>query len=44
MIEMGYGKIINIGSVAGIKAEPAEVLNAIGYSTSKAAIHHFTKD
>lgn len=44
MIEKGYGKIINIGSVAGIKAEPAEVLNAIGYSTSKAAIHHFTKD
>ncbi|MEK4130263.1 SDR family oxidoreductase [Solibacillus sp. FSL W8-0474] len=44
MIEKGYGKIINIGSVAGLKAEPAEVLNAIGYSTSKAAIHHFTKD
>lgn len=44
MIQKGYGKIINIGSVAGIKAEPPEVLNAIGYSTSKAAIHHFTKD
>ncbi|MFS0574571.1 SDR family oxidoreductase [Sporosarcina sp. 179-K 3D1 HS] len=44
MIRNGYGKIINIGSVAGIKAEPANVLNAIGYSTSKAAVHHFTKD
>lgn len=44
MIERGYGKIINIGSVAGLKAEPGEVLNAIGYSTSKAAIHHFTRD
>lgn len=44
MIRNGYGKIINIGSVAGIKAEPAHVLNAIGYSTSKAAVHHFTKD
>lgn len=44
MIENGYGKIINIGSVAGIRAEPPEVLNAIGYSTSKAAVHHFTKD
>ncbi|RNF38241.1 SDR family oxidoreductase [Planococcus salinus] len=44
MIENGYGKIINIGSVAGLKAEPPEVLNAIGYSTSKAAVHHFTRD
>lgn len=44
MIARGYGKIVNIGSVAGLKAEPPEVLNAIGYSTSKAAIHHFTKD
>lgn len=44
MIQKAYGKIINIGSVAGLKAEPPEVLNAIGYSTSKAAVHHFTKD
>jgi NAD(P)-dependent dehydrogenase (short-subunit alcohol dehydrogenase family) len=44
MIENRYGKIINIGSVAGIRAEPPEVLNAIGYSTSKAAVHHFTRD
>lgn len=44
MILSRDGKIINIGSVAGMKAEPPEVLNAIGYSTSKAGIHHFTKD
>jgi len=44
MIEQKSGKIINISSVAGIKAEPPEVLNAIGYSTSKAAVIHFTKD
>lgn len=44
MIEKAAGKIINIGSVAGLRAEDGEVLNAIGYSTSKAAIHHFTKD
>ena len=44
MIEQKAGKIINIASVAGLKAEPPEVLNAIGYSTSKAAVVHFTKD
>ncbi|MBU8906098.1 SDR family oxidoreductase [Desertibacillus haloalkaliphilus] len=44
MIENQSGKIINISSVAGVKAEPPEVLNAIGYSTSKAAVIHFTKD
>lgn len=44
MIENQSGKIINISSVAGMKAEPPEVLNAIGYSTSKAAVIHFTKD
>lgn len=44
MIERKSGKIINIASAAGVKAEPPEVLNAIGYSTSKAAVIHFTKD
>jgi NAD(P)-dependent dehydrogenase (short-subunit alcohol dehydrogenase family) len=44
MISRRTGKIINIGSAAGVKAEPPEVLNAVGYSTSKAAIHHFTRD
>ncbi len=44
MIKQQSGKIINIASVAGLKAEPPEVLNAIGYSTSKGAVVHFTKD
>jgi NAD(P)-dependent dehydrogenase (short-subunit alcohol dehydrogenase family) len=44
MIKQQYGKIINIGSVAGLKAESPEILNATGYSVSKAAIHHFTKE
>lgn len=44
MISSGNGKIINVGSVAGLKAEQGEVLNAIGYSSSKAAVHHFTRD
>lgn len=41
MIERSYGKIINIASSAGVRADP---LDAIGYSTSKAAVIHFTKD
>ncbi|MDW7673569.1 MAG: SDR family oxidoreductase [Bacillota bacterium] len=44
MIKQKYGKIINIGSIAGIKASAPEVLNAIGYSTSKAAANHFTRE
>lgn len=44
MIENKYGKIINIASVAGLKGEPPEVLNAIGYSTSKGAVITFTRD
>ncbi len=37
-----YGKIINIASVAGLKVKPDT--NTIGYTTSKAAVIHFTKD
>jgi NAD(P)-dependent dehydrogenase (short-subunit alcohol dehydrogenase family) len=44
MIENKFGKIINVASAAGLRAEPPEVLDAIGYSTSKAAVIHFTKD
>lgn len=44
MIQQGKGKIINISSAAGIRARPPENLNAIGYSTSKAAVNHFTRD
>ncbi|MFC7441089.1 SDR family oxidoreductase [Laceyella putida] len=42
MIERKCGKIINIASAAGLKT--SESLNAIGYSTSKAAVIHFTKE
>jgi NAD(P)-dependent dehydrogenase (short-subunit alcohol dehydrogenase family) len=44
MIKKGYGKIINIASVAGIKGEPADVLDAVGYSSSKAAVIGMTRD
>lgn len=44
MIENKYGKIINLASAAGITVRPPEVTNTIGYTTSKAAVIHFTKD
>lgn len=44
MIKTGYGKMINIASIAGIIAEPPEILDAVGYSTSKAAVIMLTKD
>ncbi|MEJ8765526.1 SDR family oxidoreductase [Oceanobacillus sp. HCA-5259] len=44
MIERQYGKIINIASAAGLTVRPPEVTNTIGYTTSKAAVIHFTKD
>jgi len=44
MIERKYGKIINISSAAGINVKSQELRNSIGYSTSKSAVIHFTKD
>lgn len=44
MIERKYGKIINIASAAGLTVRPPEVTNTIGYTTSKAAVIHFSKD
>lgn len=44
MIERNYGKIINIASAAGLTVRPPEITNTIGYTTSKAAVIHFTKD
>jgi len=44
MRERGYEKMINVASVAGIKADPAETLDAVGYSTSKGALIQLTRD
>jgi len=44
MIERKSGKIINIASAAGLTVRPPEITNTIGYTTSKAAVIHFTKD
>jgi len=39
MIERGYGRIVNISSIAGIRGRP----QAIAYSASKAGVIEFTK-
>ena len=44
MLQQGYGKIINIASVAGLKGSDPQSMNAIGYNTSKGAVITFTKD
>ncbi len=43
MISQGYGKIINIASIAGFGGTPT-YMDTIGYNTSKGAIMTFTKD
>ncbi|WP_082234465.1 SDR family oxidoreductase [Halobacillus massiliensis] len=44
MLEQGAGKIINIASVAGLKGSDPELMDTIGYNSSKGAVLTFTKD
>jgi NAD(P)-dependent dehydrogenase (short-subunit alcohol dehydrogenase family) len=44
MIARRSGKIINTASIAGLVGEPAEVLDAIGYSAAKGGVIAFTRD
>ena len=44
MIKQKRGKIINISSVAGLGGIDPELMNTIGYNTSKGAVITFTKD
>lgn len=45
MIERGGGgRIINIGSVAGLKGSPPEVMQAVAYNASKGAVIGLTRD
>jgi gluconate 5-dehydrogenase len=44
MREAGRGRIINITSIAGLLGTPAAVMDAVGYSTSKAALIGMTRD
>lgn len=40
----GYGKILNIASVAGLTGSPAEILDAAAYSASKGGLIALTRD
>lgn len=40
----GYGRIINVASIAGLVGTPASLMDAVGYSTSKAAVIGLTRD
>jgi gluconate 5-dehydrogenase len=44
MKQQGYGKIINVASIAGVVGSPEDVLQAVGYSASKGAVLAFTRD
>lgn len=44
MQSRGYGKILNIASIAGLKGTPPELLDAVGYSASKGGLIAMTRD
>lgn len=44
MKERGYGKILNIASVAGLAGSPSEVMDAAAYSASKGGMIALTRD
>lgn len=44
MKERGYGKIIHIASIAGMRGQPQGLLEAVGYSASKGGVIALTRD
>jgi gluconate 5-dehydrogenase len=44
MREARWGRVINIASIAGLVGTPSGVMDAVGYSTSKAALIGLTRD
>jgi gluconate 5-dehydrogenase len=44
MRDAGYGKIINVASIAGIKGTNPQLLDAVGYSASKGGLIALTRD
>ena len=43
MIPRKYGRILNIASVAGLRGNPSDAMQAIAYNTSKGALVNFTR-
>jgi gluconate 5-dehydrogenase len=43
MIPRGYGRIINIASIAGLAGNPPGTMQTLAYNTSKAAVINFTR-
>ena len=44
MRSRGFGRIVNVASVAGLVGTPSGLMDAVGYSTSKAALIGLTRD
>ena len=44
MAKQGYGRIVNLASLAAFVGAPAEIMDAVAYQASKAAIAGLTKD
>jgi len=44
MLRQARGKIINMASVAGLRGDPPETVQAIGYHASKGGVISFTRD
>ncbi len=40
----GWGRIVNVASVAGLVGSPAEILDAVGYAASKGGVIALTRD
>lgn len=40
----GWGRIVNVASVAGLVSLPAEILDAVGYAASKGGVVALTRD
>lgn len=44
MRDRGWGRIINVASIAGLKGTPPELMDAVGYSASKGGLIALTRD
>src|SRR5438034_9863794 len=43
MIPNGYGRIINVASIAGLRGNPVDMLETLGYNTAKRGLGNFTR-